>query len=48
MNIKCVSNRGDSFLKNNAEECNYVFARSSAPLNVLLEVISQSVRVYKY
>ena len=48
MNINCTSDRGENYSKNKVEEFDYVVARAVAPLNILLEVISQSVRVSGY
>ena len=48
MSINCISDRGEKYSKKVVEEFDYVVARAVAPLNVLLEVVSQSVRVSGY
>ena len=48
LNINCIADRGESFSKTSVEQYDYVVARAVAPLNILLEVISQSVKVSGY
>ena len=46
--INCISDRGESFSKNNIEKFDFVVARAVASLNILLEVVAQSIKVNGY
>lgn len=46
--IECIAERGESFAKVHVEQYDFVVARAVASLNILLEVISQSVKVNGY